>query len=280
MGDYVVFSNSASTLAAMIKDYSLGKTLARDEKYNVLMKQLGNDNNVYGYISSPETYEYLYRTLEIGARTEFVKNKGAFQSFESIGFVLNNSGSAYETRIIANYNVNASEEYEVRELNRELEELADRVESGCYKVVVPDSIAISIRGSYSYSSGEFVWTGSLSNGEPDGIWTITDRGGRLLAQSIYRQGREEGETRFFYPNRVVAAQILYEDGKIKSYQEFFQDGTLKSELEYNKGVRHGEARFYYSTGHLWVEGKYKKGKRSAVWKYYRVTGELERKLKF
>lgn len=280
MGDYVVFSNSASTLAQMIKDYSLGNTLARDERYIAVMEQLGNGNNVYGYISSPETYEYLYRTLKPEDRAEFAKNKGAFQSFESVGFVMANAGSAYETRIIANHNVNASAEYEVRELNRELEELADRIESGYYTVVIPDSIAISTRGDYSYSAGELTWEGRLSAGEPDGIWNIRDKKGETLAQYVYHEGKPDGEARFFYPGQVVSAQILYETGSIKSYKEFFGDGTLKTELEYNKGVRHGDARFYYSTGHLLGEGKYRKGKRTGTWKYYLVTGELEKKLKY
>ena len=51
-------------------------------------------------------------------------------------------------------------------------------------------------------------------------------------------------------------------------------------MEYNRGLRHGEARFYYSTGHLFGEGKYKKGRRTGTWKYYKVTGEIEKKLKF
>lgn len=280
LGDYVVFSNSASTLATMIKDYSLGNTLAQDTKYNDLMDELGNGNNIYGYISSPETYEYLYRSLEPPTRNEFVKNKGAFQSFESIGFTLANAGSGYETRIIANHNVNAAEEYEVRSMSRDLEDLADRIESGYYGVVIPDSIAISTRGDFAYKTDELSFAGRLSNGDPDGIWNISDKQGRAVAQYVYQVGKPNGVARFFYPGGVVQAQIDYDRGKIKSYQEFFRDGTLKTELEYNKGLRHGDARFYYCTGHLLGEGKYRKGRRTGTWKYYRVTGELEKKMKY
>lgn len=280
IGDYVVFSNSASTLATMIKDYSLGNTLENDEKYHTLMKQLGTGNNVYAYISSPETYEYLFRSLTAGTKAEFTKNKGAFQSFESIGIVLRNAGSNYETRLIANYNSNASADYEIKEQNRELEDFADRVESGYYAIVIPDSIAVSTRGDYAYQDELWSYAGRLNNGDPDGVWTISDRQGRAVAQCVYREGKPHGDVRFFFPDGVVSAQVRYEQGQITSYQEFFQDGTLKAELEYNKGLRHGYARFYYSTGHLFAEGKYKKGKRSGTWKYYRVTGEVDRKMKF
>lgn len=280
IGDYVVFSNSASTLATMIKDYSLGNTLVQDEKYNEVMDQLGDKNNIYGYISSPEAYEYLYQSLKPEARAEFVKNKGAFQSFESVGFALANAGSAYETRIIASHNVNASADYAVRELSRELEDMADRIESGCYNVVIPDSIAVSTKGDFTYATDDLSFSGHLSNGDPEGIWNMTDKAGLLVAQYTYREGQPRGEARFFYANGVVLAQILYEEDKIKSYKEFFQDGTPKTELEYNKGLRHGDARFYYSTGHLFGEGRYKKGRRVGTWKYYSVTGEVEKKLKF
>ena len=280
IGDYVVFSNSSSTLANMIKDYSLGNTLAHDEKYNGVMNQLEDKNNIYGYISSPEMYEYVYHALKQEARTELLKNKGAFLSLESVGFSMQNAGSAYETHMIANHNVSAEEDYKVREINRELVDLADRIESGYYRVVIPDSIAVSTRGDFSYSTKELNWSGKLSNGDPEGIWNIKNRQGQAVAQYIYRGGKPEGEARFFYPNGVVLAQIVYDAGKIKSYEEFFSDGTLKVKLEYNRGIRHGDAHFYYSTGHLFGEGKYKKGKRTGTWKYYRVTGELERKQKF
>ena len=280
LGDYVVFSNSSSTLAAMIKDYSLGNTLEQDENYNKVMSQLGTKNNVYGYVNSSETYEYLYLTLPVHSRNEFVKNKGAFRSFESVGFAMKNAGSGYETQMIASHNVEAPQDYEIKKLSRKLEDGADRIESGFYLVVIPDSVAISTRGDYAYQTEDLKWEGKLSNGDPEGIWNIYDRRGKAVAQYIYRQGKPHGEARFFYPNGVVAAGVLYEEGKIKMYKEFFPDGTLKTELEYNKGVRHGEVRFYYSTGHLLGEGKYKKGKRTGTWKYYRVTGELERKMKF
>lgn len=279
LGEYVVFSNSASTLATMIKDYSLGNTLAREEKYNILMDQLGHESNIYGYISSPEAYEYLTHSMPELSK-ELSKNKGAFQSFESIGFCLENEGSAFATRIIANHNVNGAENYEIRELNRGLEALVDRIESGFFQVVIPDSIAISTRGSYAYSQEGLHWEGQLSNGDPEGIWNISDTRGQAVAQYFYREALPHNEARFFHPGGIIAVQVHYHKGQIQSYKEFFPDGTLKMELEYNKGKRHGNARFYYSTGHLLGEGRYKKGRRSGTWKYYGVTGELNRKWKF
>lgn len=278
--DYVIFSNSSATLASMIKDYSLGNTLERDEKYNALMSGLGGGRNVYGYVNASNMYDYLYESVKPESKAEFAKNKGAFLSFEALGFTLANAGSGFETRIVANHNVDAPEEYAVKELSRQLEGLADEIESGYYFPAVPDSIVVSTKGSYSYQTELLAFSGNLGDGEPEGVWRVADRKGAEVAQLVYKRGVPEGEARFFYRDGVVHAQVSYEAGKIVGYKEFFQDGALKMEMEYRKGLRHGDIRFYYSTGHLRGEGKYKKGQRSGTWKYYRVTGEADYKMKF
>lgn len=224
-------------------------------------------------------YNYLYESFKPEDRAGFAKNKGAFLSFDAIGFTLVNTGSVFETQIIANHNVNAPEEFAVKELSRELEEFADEIESGYYYPVVPDSIAVSTRGNYSYQTDHLSFAGKLSNGNPDGIWEVTDKQGIKVAQLTWREGKPEGESRFFYAGGTMLAQVLYEKEKITAYKEFFPDGALKMEMEYHKGIRHGDIRFYYSTGHLRGEGKYRKGQRTGTWKYYRVTGEVDRKMK-
>ena len=67
--------------------------------------------------------------------------------------------------------------------------------------------------------------------------------------------------------------MTYKNGLIAGYKEFFPDGTLRTEIAYRKGVRHGTAKFYYNTGHLLCEGRYKNGRQAGKWRYYKVTGE-------
>ena len=95
LGDYVVFSNSPSTLAEMIKEYVLGNTLANNEKHTRLKGQLGSRKNVFGYVQTPNTYEFLYDAFKADSRESLEKNKGAFLSFETIGFSLSKEGGSF-----------------------------------------------------------------------------------------------------------------------------------------------------------------------------------------
>ena len=273
LGDYVVFSNSPSTLAEMIKEYVLGNTLANNEKYMRLKGQLGNRKNVFGYVQTPNTYEFLYDAFKADTREGLEKNKGAFLSFETIGFSLSKEGGVFETQIIANYNDKAPEEYKMRELNRQFENQINKIEAGFYYPVIPDSIAVSGQEYYEYKSEQAIFKGALKDGEPDGVWCVFNVAGRLLGQFPYGDGKIDGVAPFFYENGDLLAQVTYKNGVIAGYKEFFPDGTLRTEIAYRKGVRHGTAKFYYNTGHLLCEGRYKNGRQAGKWRYYKVTGE-------
>ena len=271
--DYVVFSNSPETLTEMIKEYVLGNTLSRNEKYLQTMESLGSRNNVFGYVQAPNTYEYLYGSFKADSRDELEKNKGAFLSFETVGLALSKNGDAFKTQIVANYNAKAPEEYRMRELNRQFENQIDQIEAGGYYPVVPDSIAIGSREYYEYSTDKVLFRGALKDGYPDGVWCVFNKAGKLIGQLPYSTGKIDGVAPFFYENGELLAQVSYKKGEISYYKEFFPDGTVRAEIGFRKGVRHGEAKFYYGTGHLWCEGRYKKGLHAGKWRYYKVTGE-------
>ena len=273
LGDYVVFSNSPAPLAKMIKEYVLGNTLENDEKHMRLKGQLGSRKNVFGYVQTPNTYEYLYDSFKAGSQESLEKNRGAFLSFETIGFSLSKERGVFETQIIANYNDKAPEEYRMRELNRQFENQINKIEAGFYYPVIPDSIAVSDQGYYECESEQAIFKGALKNGEPDGVWYVFNVAGKLLGQLPYGDGKIDGVAPFFYENGDLLAQVTYKNGLIAGYKEFFLDGTLRAEIAYRKGVRHGTAKFYYNTGHLFCEGRYKKGRQTGKWRYYKVTGE-------
>ena len=280
LGDYVVFSNSPACLTNMIKDYVLEHTLVNDEKYNILMNRLDDNSNVYVYANMPNLYSYLYQSMKPSSREELSKNKNAALSFETIGMELSNKNGIFNTKIVATHNTQAPEEYTLKEFNNKLEQLADDIESGMYYPTIPDSIAVSTLTEYSYENAGHIFKGPLKDGEPNGHWSIFNKQGSVIGRIPYQNSKPQGDALFLYDSGKTMAKITYSDGLIKTYQEFFEDGTPKAELEYSRGIRNGDAKFYYSTGHLLCEGKYKKGQRKGTWHYYRVTGETDKKVKF
>lgn len=278
--NYVLFSNSPAALTQIIKKYILGQTLKNNEKYEHLTSQWNNHSNLYVYLNAANVYRYLYLSLPEQAKPSLLQNKGAVLSFENLGLTFNREKGHFKTSIIATHNANAPEEFELKELNEEFENLADEVESGRYHPILPDSIVVSTLTDFTYETADFTMKGRLLEGEPNGFWNFYDKQAAFIGQFPYKNGKPDGIARLFYTNQKIRAEITYENGEIRSFREFFPDGTTRTELEYRKGKRQGEAKFYYSTGHLLCEGKYKKGKRTGTWQYYKVTGETEKKIKF
>ncbi len=63
-----------------------------------------------------------------------------------------------------------------------------------------------------------------------------------------------------------------QEGLIKS---FYDNGKLKSEINYSNNVREGEAKFYYENGNIKEERNYVNGKVDGLVKKYNKEGKLE-----
>ena len=73
---------------------------------------------------------------------------------------------------------------------------------------------------------------------------------------------------FVFTLNITFAQ----EGLIKS---FYDNGKLKSEINYSNNVREGEAKFYYESGNIKEERNYSNGKIEGLVKKYNEKGKLE-----
>lgn len=64
------------------------------------------------------------------------------------------------------------------------------------------------------------------------------------------------------------------------YREFYEDGSLKSEVETEKGVKDGRYKEYYPAGSLKIFGRYKNNLRTGRWRYYDKSGKLMRRERY
>lgn len=65
---------------------------------------------------------------------------------------------------------------------------------------------------------------------------------------------------------------LAQEGPVKSY---YDNGKLKSEINFSNNVREGDAKFYYENGNIMEERNYVNGKVDGLVKKYNKDGKLE-----
>ncbi|TDQ27610.1 DUF3352 domain-containing protein [Tenacibaculum caenipelagi] len=58
------------------------------------------------------------------------------------------------------------------------------------------------------------------------------------------------------------------DLSAKSYKEYYENGTLKLEVDLDDGLKDGIYKSYYQNGNIKVKGHYKNDKQSGTWKAY------------
>lgn len=72
-------------------------------------------------------------------------------------------------------------------------------------------------------------------------------------------------------------QVVYRNNGIELYEYYREDGTLKTKISIEDGIRNGPAVYYYSNGNIRYKLIYKDGKKEGPYESYYLTGELSAK---
>lgn len=67
--------------------------------------------------------------------------------------------------------------------------------------------------------------------------------------------------------------ILISDLDANEYKDFFEDGSLKLEVDIKNGLKHGTIKEYHPNGKLKLKGQYEDDEPVGKWKYYDEDGE-------
>jgi antitoxin component YwqK of YwqJK toxin-antitoxin module len=114
--------------------------------------------------------------------------------------------------------------------------------------------------------------------------------GKIRISAMFRNGIPEGikreytadgnvEKTYLYKNGIIIGEgIVKDDGNRNgSWKDFYPDGSLKSEGNYDNGKQVGEWKYYHANGKLEQTGKFnKQGKFDGTWKWYFDSGQLIR----
>ena len=135
-------------------------------------------------------------------------------------------------------------------------------------VLLPDAEEIQkldIQNEY-YPDGKIKISAMFRNGVPEGIRREYNPDGKIEKSYLYRNGILTGEG------------IVKEDGNREGHwKEYYADGKLKAEGNYENGKQAGEWKFYFENGKIEQAGKFNKpGKPEGIWKWYFESGSLSR----
>ncbi len=124
---------------------------------------------------------------------------------------------------------------------------------------------LEVQNEY-YPDGKVKISALFRNGVPEGIKREYDTNGNVEKAYLYKNGLITGEG------------IVKEDGNRDGpWKDFYPDGTLKAEGNYDNGKQTGVWKYYHSDGKTEQTGKFnKQGKLDGTWKWYFDNGQLLR----
>jgi len=114
--------------------------------------------------------------------------------------------------------------------------------------------------------------------------------GNIRVSAMFRNGVPEGikreysadgnvEKAYLYKNGIIIGEgIVKDDGNRDGHwKDYYPDGSLKAEGNYDNGRQTGEWTYYHSNGRIEQTGKFnRQGKFEGTWKWYFDTGQLLR----
>ena len=155
-------------------------------------------------------------------------------------------------------------EYDLKGNLRKIEKYID-------DVLQKDAVEISrveVRKQY-FSNGKVSKLGSYNKDEPQGMHISFDSTGKPQTADLFENG-------------VLSASGRLDEQRMKQgpWKEFYFNGELRAEGEYENDSKVGNWTYYFMGGKLEQKGAYSKGKPTGKWKWYYENGALLREETF
>lgn len=278
MDNFVVFSNSSSTLMDIIDDYIDGNTLEKNEEFMAFKDNFSEKSNVSIFVRMPELYSHLYYYSNAEKRTGVHENKELILSFSKVGFQLESDGKLFKTTLIVEHNEDELFNQELEKIQKSAEDLfVDEYDSLKFIPKLADDI-LKKDGNFEvqYDNGKIQYEGTIKNGKIDGACKTYFESGNLESNVNYNDGKVFGKATFYYDidDQQKKAEMNFNDKEQihGEYFEYYENDSKKVIIEYEEGKANGDAQFFYDSGKIKIEGRYKEGKKESKWKYYTEDG--------
>ena len=164
------------------------------------------------------------------------------------------------------------------------------------------SLPADSTGIFETTVNNFLFSGSLNQGLPEGNWvqyfpggmvkTICyyqdgkkagtsleiDKNGYLLKQEHFRNDRLDGESVTWRPGARMTLLENYREGKLHGVRKvFYESGSIQEEANYMDGLREGKSSWFDENGKLIATYNYKEGLFEGVQQTYFPEGQLKSK---
>ncbi len=129
------------------------------------------------------------------------------------------------------------------------------------------------RWQYWYDNGlpRYTITHKLNIVEGEGVyWHDT---GEKKAQGNFLNGTKDGAWKYYYKNGDVSGEEFFQNGKLISATEYYNDNIVKSKGSYVDGKNSGVWTFWDTDGRVIWEGSYINGIREGEWNRFFKNGE-------
>ncbi|MBA3957526.1 MAG: motility associated factor glycosyltransferase family protein [Parachlamydiaceae bacterium] len=124
-----------------------------------------------------------------------------------------------------------------------------------------------------YPNGQVKLAQSLENHLLHGPTTFYSEEGRILAQSWYVQGLQQGKAKYYFSTGEIHSIRQYREGLKEGAQHYYyRTGQLKTKMSYAQGNLEGEVLLYYPNGTLKREIHFHQGKLHGVEKMWNERG--------
>ncbi len=152
---------------------------------------------------------------------------------------------------------------------------------------VEDSPDIEIVNRYD-SDGKLIYSGPYRNKIPVGIHRDYNKEGKITNAYVYNDngillsegiideaGNRNGRWKDFYPDGKIQAEGQYNENRRSGAWKFYNiSGKVEQTGSFNAGRPDGLWKWYYQNGQLLREEEYFQGRRDGAYSEYSLTGEV------
>jgi len=132
-----------------------------------------------------------------------------------------------------------------------------------------------------YNTGEIAFKVKNIKGKRDGAMDWYDREGNHLECIHYKMGKRAGNNKIFYDNGTLRIEVNYVDDNKEGFEKYyFSTGKLASEVNFVHGRKEGIQKEYNQDGSLNNTVTYKHGYKEGAKSWYDNKGQVSKSMTY